>query len=85
MKSYRLQNHFGDDIPTGNFSSIPILFGSDLAEETYEEFIDSLMFEDKWQWARTWSCGIQLDALNGTASSDKAFSRRSDCLAISTV
>src|SRR2546421_8668604 len=45
MKSYRFQNHFEDDIPTGNFSSITkILFGSDLAEETCGEFIDGLMF-----------------------------------------
>lgn len=48
MKSYRFRNHFGDDIPAGDFSSITkILFGSDLAEETNEEFIDSLMFERK--------------------------------------
>jgi len=54
MKSYRFQNHFGDDIPAGNFSSTTkILFGSDLAEETNEEFIDGLMFEMKWQRART--------------------------------
>jgi hypothetical protein len=87
MKSYRFQNHFGEDIPAGNFSSITkILFGPDLAEETNEEFTeDDLMFEGKWQRARTWGCGIQLDVLNGAASSDKAFSRRFDCLAVSTV
>ena len=44
MMGYRFQNHFGDDIPAGNFSSITkILFGSDPAEETNEEFIDALM------------------------------------------